>query len=89
MAEFAYNIVKNASTSYIPFELNCGFHPRAFCKENLNPRSQSKSVNELATKLRELIAVCRENLQTHKSFKSNTTTSMQSLEAIPQARKFG
>ncbi len=63
MAKFAYNNAKNASTSHTPFELNCGFYPRASYKENVDPRSQSKSVDELATERRELMAVCRENLQ--------------------------
>ncbi len=63
MAEFAYNNAKNASTGHTPFELNCGFHPRASYKEDVDPRSQSKSADELATELRELMAICRENLQ--------------------------
>ncbi len=63
MAEFAYNNAKNASIGHIPFELNCGFYPRASYEEDVDPRSQSKSANELATKLRELMAVCKENLQ--------------------------
>ncbi len=63
MAEFAYNNVKNASIDHMPFELNCGFHPRVSYKEDVDPRSQSKSADELATELRELMAVCIENLQ--------------------------
>ncbi len=63
MAEFAYNNAKNASTGHTPFELNCGYHPRASYKKNVDPRSQSKSAHELATELRELMAVYRENLQ--------------------------
>ncbi len=63
MAEFAYNNAKNASTGHTPFELNCGFNPRASYKEDVDPRSQSKSADELATELRELMAICRENLQ--------------------------
>ncbi len=63
MAEFAYNNAKNASTSHTPFELNCGFHPQASYEEDVNPRSQSKSADELATELKELMVVCRENLQ--------------------------
>ncbi len=63
MAEFAYNNAKNASTGHTPFELNCGYHPQASYKEDVDPRSQSKSADELATKLRELMAICRENLQ--------------------------
>ena len=62
IAEFVYNNVKNASTSYTPFELNCGYHSRISYKEDINPRSQSKSADDLANNLRKLMAVCRENL---------------------------
>ncbi len=63
MAKFAYNNAKNASTGHTPFELNCRYHPQAFYKEDVDPCSQSKSVDKLMTELRELIIVCRENLQ--------------------------
>ncbi len=63
MAKFAYNNAKNDGTGYTPFELNCRYHPRAFYKEDVNPHFQSKSADKLATKLRELMAVYRENLQ--------------------------
>ncbi len=62
MAEFAYNNAENASTSHTPFELNCGFHPQTSYEEDVDPRSQLKSTDELATELRKLMAVCRENL---------------------------
>ncbi len=62
MAEFAYNNMKNTSTGHMPFELNCGYHSQASYKEDVDPHFQSKSVDELATELKELIAVCRENL---------------------------
>ena len=62
MAEFAYNKSKNASTGHTPFELNFGYHPRMSYKEKVDPRSQSKSANELSEELRELMIVCRENL---------------------------
>ncbi len=62
MAEFAYNNAKNASTGYTPFEFNCGYHLCTSYEKNVNPYSHSKSVDELATELRELIIVCRENL---------------------------
>ncbi len=54
MTEFAYN-------NDTPFELNSSFHPRASYKKNVDPRSQSKSGDELATELRELMAICKEN----------------------------
>ncbi len=63
MAEFAYNNAKNANTGHTPFELNYKYHPRASYKEDVDPRSQLKSADELATELRELMIVCRENLQ--------------------------
>ncbi len=51
MVEYAYNNAKNASTSYTSFEFNCGFHPQASYKEDINPYSQLKSVDELTTNL--------------------------------------
>ena len=44
MAEFAYNNANNASTGHTPFELNCNYHPRMSYKEDVDPRSCSKSV---------------------------------------------
>ncbi len=62
MAKFAYNNVKNASTGHTSFELNCGYQSQAFYKEDVDPYSQSKSANKLATELKKLMAVYRENL---------------------------
>ena len=62
MTEFAYNNAKNASTGHTPFELNCGFYPRVFFKDDVNPCSRSRSINELAKKLRELMDICQQNL---------------------------
>lgn len=62
MAKFTYNHTKNASTSHISFELNYYFHPQVFYKKDVNPHFQSKSINELIIKLRELMTICRENL---------------------------
>ncbi len=63
MAEFAYNNAKNASTGHTLFELNCGFHPRALYEKDVDPRSQSKATNKLATELRNLMTVCKDKLQ--------------------------
>ena len=63
MAEFAYNNAKNTSTGYTPFELNCGFHPRVSYEEDVDPRSRSKTADQLAIELQTLISVCMENLQ--------------------------
>ncbi len=62
MAEFAYNNAKNASTGHTPFELNCGYHPRVSFEEDVDPRARSRSANELAEELRELMEVCCQNL---------------------------
>ena len=62
MAEFAYNNAKNVRTGHTPFELNCGFHPRVFFKDDVDPRSRSRSANELAKELRELMEICQQNL---------------------------
>ena len=60
MAEFAYNNAKNASTGYTLFELNCEYPPRIFYEEeeSLDPRSKSKTAEELSSELWELIIVC-------------------------------
>ena len=68
MAEFTYNNAKNASTGYTPFELNCGYQPRVSYKKNVNFHSKSKSANDLANDLRELMIVCQENLQHAQNF---------------------
>ena len=62
MAEFAYNNAKNTNISHTLFELNCGYHPCVSFEKNTNSRSQSKTVEELSSKLRELMTVYCENL---------------------------
>ncbi len=62
MAEFAYNNAQNASTGHTPFELNCSYHPRVSFEEDVDPHSRSRSANELAKELRELMEVCCQNL---------------------------
>ncbi len=62
MAEFAYYNAKNTSTGHTPFKLNCGYHPRVFFEEDVEPRSRSCTANELAEELRKLMEVCCQNL---------------------------
>ncbi len=62
MAEFPYNNAKNTSTGYTPFDLNWGYHLRVSFKEDVDTHSKSRSANELAEELRELIEVCCQNL---------------------------
>lgn len=63
MAIFAYNNTKNTSPNYKPFKLNCGYHPCVLYKNDVNPYSQSKSVEELAIELKKLLITCQRNLQ--------------------------
>ena len=60
--EFAYDNAKNVSIGYMPFELNCNYHPQMLYKEKVDPRSKSKLADKLLAKLRELMIVCQENL---------------------------
>ena len=62
IAEFVYNNAKNASTSHTPFELNYGYHPCVYFKEDTNPFFWSKTADKLSAKLRELMTVYQENL---------------------------
>ena len=62
MAEFAYNNAKNASTGHTPFKLNCGYYPCISYEKDLDPRSKSKTAEELSSELRNLMAVCQQNL---------------------------
>lgn len=68
MVEFAYNNTKNTSISYTPFELNCSFHLRVFYKKNVNFCSQSKTSNQLATELQNLISIYKTNLEYTQNF---------------------
>ena len=58
MAEFANNNAKNTSTSYMPFELNCGFYPQVFFKNDVDFCFRSCSADKLAKELRKLMNIC-------------------------------
>ena len=60
MAEFVYNNAKNASTGYMPFELNCYYYPHILYKNDVNSQSKSKLTDKLLAELRELMIVCWE-----------------------------
>ena len=62
MTEFKYNNAKNASTSHMPFILNCSFYLQISLKDNVNPCFRSCSTNKLAKEARELIDICQQNL---------------------------
>ena len=62
IAKFTYNNAKNASTSYTPFKLNRRYHPCVSYEKDLDPRLKSRTVEELSSKLRELMTVYQQNL---------------------------
>ena len=62
IAKFAYNNAKNASTGYMIFELNYGYHPQISYEEEVDSRSKSKSADKLLVELKELMIVCQKNL---------------------------
>ena len=62
MADFTYNNTKNASTGYIPFELNCRYHPWVSYKEDLNFYLQLKTAEELSSEFQNLMAAYQQNL---------------------------
>ena len=51
MAEFAYNNTKNASTSYLLFELNYRYYLCVSYKKDLNLRLKSKIMEKLSFEL--------------------------------------
>ena len=51
MAKFAYNNAKNASTGHTPFELNCCYHSCVSFEEDTDPRSRTKTADELLAEL--------------------------------------
>ena len=62
-AEFAYNNTRHSSTKLTPFEANIGYHPRMSYEDNQDPRSKSKTAEEQAKNLRDLLAELKNNLQ--------------------------
>ena len=62
MTEFAYNNTKNASISHTFFSLNCEYQNHISYEKDLNRYSKSKIAEELSSKLRNLIAICQQNL---------------------------
>ena len=60
--------MKNANTNHTSFKLNYGYHPQASCKKDVNPCSWWKSIDQLATKLRELMIFSRKIFQHRQKF---------------------
>ena len=63
MVEFAYNNAESTSMGYTPFELTGRYYLRVSYKEDIDPHSRSKAADKLTKELRNLMAVCKENLK--------------------------
>lgn len=68
MAEFVYNNAKIASTGYIPFKVNYGYHSQMSYTENIHPHSKSKLADKLLVELQELMIVCCKNFHHTQKF---------------------
>ena len=62
MAEFAYNNAKNVSIGYIFFELNYRYYPCISYKEDCDPHSKLRTMEELSSELQKLMTVYQQNL---------------------------
>lgn len=58
MAKFAYNNAKNSSIGHTTSELNYGYQLSISYKKNVNSLFKSKSADELASELQEVITIC-------------------------------
>ena len=68
MTKFIYNNAKNASTSFTPFKLNCGYHLCISNQKDINSCSQSKLTNNLADEFKEFRVIYWENLKYTQDF---------------------
>ena len=87
VVEFAYINAKNTSISYTLFKLNYGYHPRVSYKKNLNPRSQSKTAEELSSKLQNLMAICQQNLHYAQELQNRAHYKGVKPQSYPQGKK--
>ena len=87
MAKFAYNNTIYASTGYMSFKLNCGYHQSVFYKENVNPRFRSKAANELTKELKNLMTTWRENLQHAQELQKRAHNKRTKLKSYASSEK--
>ena len=62
MAEFAYNNSRKPSTMMRVFEALLGYHPRMSYKDNCDPRSKPRTIDENSVILRDLMKPLKVNL---------------------------
>lgn len=62
MVKFAYNNTMNISTSYMLFEMNCGYHSHISFEDDVNLYLKFHLADKLANELRNLISISQQNL---------------------------
>lgn len=62
IGRFIYNNIKNLSTNYLIFELNCSYYLQLFLKKDINLYYYFKTTDKLVAKLQKLLAICYENV---------------------------
>ena len=87
MAEFIYTNTKNTSTRYTLFKLNCGYYLYILYKKNVSPCCKFKVADKLTKKLRNLIAVCRENLQYAQEVQKQALNKKIKLRSYTPSKK--
>ena len=68
MVEFAYNNAKNASKSYIFFELNYRYYFYIFYEKDLDFCSKTKVKEKLFFELQKLITISQQNIYYAQKF---------------------
>lgn len=59
--KFTYNNIKKASIGYIYFELNCNNYSCVLYKKDIDPKLNSKSIDQLVIKLKVFMTICKKN----------------------------
>lgn len=57
MAEFVYNIIKNAYITHISFEFKFNYYTYISSKDEINPRLKSRLAKKLSTGLKNIMLI--------------------------------
>ena len=72
---------------YISFKLNYRYYSLIPYKEDLNPHSRSRRANQLTEKLRNLMAIYRENLQHAQKLQKQAYNKVTKPESYAHGEK--
>lgn len=87
MTEFAYNNVKNVSTSHTAFKFYYGYHSKICYKQDINPRFILWSADKVATALHKPISVYRDNFQYVQEFEKRFHNQHIQLQSYTLGQK--